>query len=107
MSFVLPEVTEESFDRDVLASEIPVLLDFTAPWCAPCRALTPILEAVAVETAGKLRVASVDGDISPKIAARFGVKSFPTLLLFDKGLVVAKHVGLTTRARILEMTTIR
>lgn len=106
MSHSLPEVTEESFERDVLASEVPVLLDFTATWCAPCRALTPILERIAAEKEGILRVASVDGDASPAIAARYGVRSFPTLLVLRKGEVVAKHVGLTTRARILEMTEV-
>lgn len=106
MSNTLPEVTEENFAAEVLGSSVPVLLDFTATWCAPCRALTPILEGIARERAGALVVASVDGDASPGIAARYGVKSFPTLLVFAKGQVVAKHVGLTTRARILEMTTV-
>lgn len=104
MASSLPEITESTFEREVLASDLPVLLDFTATWCGPCRALTPILEGIAKDQSGKLRVASVDGDEAASIATRYGVRSFPTLLLFSKGQVVARHVGLTTRARILEMT---
>jgi len=103
MSHALPEVTDATFDHEVLASDLPVLLDFTATWCGPCRALTPILEGLAKERAGELRVASVDGDEAVGIAGRFGVRSYPTMLLFWRGQVVARHVGLTTRARILEM----
>lgn len=103
MAGSIPEVTEATFEREVLASDVPVLLDFTATWCGPCRALTPILEGIAKDHVGKLRVAAVDGDEAASIATKYGVRSYPTLLLFSKGEVVARHVGLTTRARILEM----
>lgn len=99
----LPEVDESTFEAEVIASELPVLLDFTATWCGPCRALEPILQGIARDRAGALRVLSVDGDEAQAIATRYGVRSYPTMLLFARGQVVARQVGLTSRARILEM----
>ena len=97
------ELTSRNFEQEVLAADVPVLVDFTAPWCAPCRALTPILREIAVEGAGRFRVATVDGDACPDIATRFGVKAFPTIIAFRGGKEIARQVGLTSRERLLKM----
>lgn len=102
----IPEVDPSTFEREVLASEVPVLLDFTATWCAPCRALVPVLQKIATDYAGKVAVRSIDGDEHASIAAKYGVKGFPTILAFSKGEVVARHVGVTSRERLLEMVAI-
>jgi thioredoxin 1 len=92
-----------TFDREVLGSSVPYLVDFTAAWCPPCRALEPIVRSVATELAGQLRVGTVDLDAQPELAVRFGVRGAPTLILFAGGREVARQLGLTTRKRLLEM----
>jgi thioredoxin 1 len=96
----LVEVDEATFDDTTLRSPIPVLVDFTAVWCAPCRVITPHLEAVAAKYAGRLRVAKCDADENPQLAARYGVRGLPTLLLFKDGQVVGQLVGALPRSRI-------
>jgi thioredoxin 1 len=96
------DVTDVSFEKEVLKSDRPVLVDFWAEWCAPCRMLAPIVKEVAEEFAGELRVAKVDVDASPDTAARFGIRSIPTLLLFRQGQVVDQLVGAVPKARIVE-----
>jgi thioredoxin 1 len=96
------DVTDASFEKEVLKSDRPVLVDFWAEWCAPCRMLAPIVKEVAEEFAGELRVAKVDVDASPDTAARFGIRSIPTLLLFQQGRVVDQLVGAVPKARIVE-----
>jgi thioredoxin 1 len=89
----------ESFDA-LLASELPVLVDFTARWCSPCRALVPILDRLAHEAAGTVRIASVDADDHPQLSARYAVRAFPTVIAFVRGREVGRHVGLTTAAKL-------
>lgn len=86
-------VTEATFETEVLASEIPVLVDFWAAWCPPCRMISPILDELAVRHDGALKVAKVDVDADPGIAATFRVSGIPTLILFEHGAPVRTLVG--------------
>ena len=83
-----------------LASSVPVLIDFTAVWCPPCRAIAPHVEAIAAKYGDRLRVARCDSDGNPELSARYDVRSLPTLLLFKDGQVVGQIVGAVPRARI-------
>ncbi len=103
MSTSIHEVTEATFDAEVLASSVPVLVDFTATWCAPCRALAPILEKIGHEQAGRVKVVAVDGDDSPCITTRFGVRGFHTVSAFARRREVGRHIGTTTMAKLLAM----
>lgn len=97
------EVTDGSFNQDVLQSSLPVLIDFWAVWCAPCRAIAPHVEALAKEYEGKIKVAKFDIDASPMIPSQYEVRSIPTLLMFKGGQVVAQLVGAVPRAKIEDM----
>jgi len=99
------EVTDDTFDAEVLASDVPVLVDFGARWCGPCKALAPIVHRVAQETAGRAKVVTMDTDDCPRTAARYGVRGVPTLLVFRRGEKTAQHVGATTREKLLAMLT--
>jgi thioredoxin 1 len=94
------EINGINFAESVLASPVPVLVDFTAVWCAPCRSLAPHVAAVAEQYQGRLRVGHCDADGDPELVARFDVRSLPTLLLFSGGEVVGQLVGAVPRARI-------
>jgi len=87
------ELSSDNWDREVLGTGLPVLVDFWAPWCAPCRALAPVVEQVASEMAGQVSVGALNIDEHADIAARFGIRSIPTLVLFRDGQVVDRHVG--------------
>lgn len=98
----LPTANDLDFDRRVLGAARPVLVDFTAQWCAPCRALKPLLRELAEETQ-QLEVIVVDAEEAPVSAARYGVRAFPTLLLFDGGREVARSVGLLGKAQLRKL----
>ena len=92
-SDIISDTTDGSFKSDVLDSDNPVLVDFWATWCGPCRALAPHVEAVAHEFSGKLKVVKLDIDTNPQTPAKYGIRGVPTLLLFKGGEVVDKLVG--------------
>ncbi len=89
----LGEVTEPDFDAVVASSPVPVLVDLWAPWCGPCRSIAPVLEQLAADRAGRLRVAKVNVDLAPGISARLGVQGIPTMVLYSDGSEVGRQVG--------------
>ncbi|MFF2524844.1 thioredoxin [Streptomyces liangshanensis] len=95
-------VTDTDFDTVVRGAELPVLVEFTADWCPPCRQLAPVLSAVAAEQAGRLKVVQLDVDTNPGITTRYGVLAMPTLLLFRDGEPVKSMVGARPKRRLLE-----
>lgn len=95
-------ITKENFENEVLNSKEPVLVDFWASWCGPCKALASILEEVDAELAGSVKVAKINIDEEEELAAQFRVMSIPTLLLFKNGEVVNKSVGLAPKDEVLE-----
>ena len=103
MSEHMEHVDVHSFEHTVLGSTEPYLLDFSAVWCPPCRALEPILESLAQEHRGKLRVGKIDIDSSPEVAARYGVRGAPTLVLFRDGKEVARRLGLTSKRNLSQL----
>ena len=95
-------IKKNNFQNEVLNSEMPVLLDFWAPWCGPCRMVTPIVDEIAAER-GDIKVGNVNVDEQPELAAQFGVMSIPTLVVMKGGKVVNKMVGARPKAQILAM----
>jgi len=95
-------VTDETFADEVLAEPGPVLVDFTADWCTPCRMIAPVLAEVAREQAGRLKVVTLDVDVNPGTQAAYGVLSMPTLLLFQGGEPVKSLVGARPKRRLLQ-----
>jgi thioredoxin 1 len=88
-----PAVTDASFEQDVLNSDVPVLVDFWAPWCGPCRMVAPIVDEIAKEFDGQIRVFKLNTDENPNVASQYGIRSIPTLMLFKAGQKVETVVG--------------
>src|SRR4030067_918664 len=86
-------VTDDAFEKTVLQSQVPVIVDFWAPWCGPCKMVAPILDKLAKENAGKLIVAKVNTDENPEWASKFGVQGIPTMLFVSNGKIVHRQVG--------------
>lgn len=91
-------ITNENFSSEILASKTPVLLDFSAEWCGPCQVLSPIIDELAEENAEVAKVAKLNIDTNPTLAATYGVQSVPTVLLFNNGEVVKRFVGLQPKS---------
>jgi thioredoxin 1 len=100
MSEHIQHVTDDSFEPEVLQSQLPVLVDYWAEWCGPCKMVAPIVEEVAKDYAGRLKVAKIDIDQNDRMAARFGVRGIPTLMLFKNGAVAAQKVGALSKSQL-------
>jgi thioredoxin 1 len=96
------KVTDESFEADVLKSGAPVLVDFWAEWCGPCKQIAPALDQIAEELAGKVVIAKVNIEDSPSTPGRYGVRGIPTMMLFKDGQMTSMKVGAMPKAKILE-----
>ena len=100
MSNQIHYVTDDSFEADVLQSDVPVLVDYWAEWCGPCKMIAPILEEVVKEYAGKLKIAKLNIDENPNTPPRFGIRGIPTLILFKDGGVEATKVGALSKSQL-------
>ena len=102
MSDKIVHVSDATFDAEVLNSEIPVLVDFWAEWCGPCKMIAPVLDEIASEYDGKLKVCIVDVDANPDIPPKFGIRGIPTLIVFKGGNAEATKVGALSKTQLTE-----
>ena len=98
----ISQVSDDSFDSEVLKSPVPVLIDFWAPWCGPCRAIAPMVEELAGEYTGKLKIVKMNVDDNPRTPARYGVRGIPNLILFKNGEVQQQIVGAVPKAHLVK-----
>lgn len=99
------EITDANFDQEVLQSDKPVLVDFWAEWCMPCRMLAPTIEELARDFAGKVKVGKLDTDTNREVAIRYGISAIPTVIIFHKGQIVRKFVGLQPKQQYADELT--
>jgi len=99
----LVHLNDLNWDEEVTKSNVPVLVDFTAVWCGPCKVLSPIIQKLSDELAGKVKVCKLDIDESPATSAKFGIRGVPTVMVFVAGERKAQHVGLTSRENLLKL----
>lgn len=100
MSDSIVHVTDDSFERDVLQSSEPVLVDYWADWCGPCKMIAPVLDEIASEYAGRIRIAKLNIDENPDTPPRYGIRGIPTLMLFKGGEVEATKVGAVSKSQL-------
>ncbi|NOZ01260.1 MAG: thioredoxin [Deltaproteobacteria bacterium] len=98
----LVHLSDQTFDEEVLKSDVPVIVDFWAPWCAPCRAIGPIVEEIADTYAGKVKVGKMNVDEHTRVASQFQVTAIPTLLIFKDGQVAKQIIGAVAKSKIIE-----
>ncbi len=95
--------TDQNFEKEVLKSEKPVLVDFWAPWCGPCQMVSPLIEELAKEVEGKVKVGKLNVDENPQVAAKYGIMSIPTVIFFKEGKEVVRQIGLESKENYLKI----